>query len=137
MVFLDSTIERHDIVFMSEVHGHSIISFFSLLRCINLAKEYVVIDDFFDRDDQRPTSLHIFRDDTWGKGKILWTGLGLTEKLLFEFLYIFGVEPERVTRYFGHHNHAVLLIDTRGVKEFRDRWIGHPSLKSFLELNLR
>jgi Protein of unknown function (DUF1698) len=133
--YLDPSVPQHDIVFMSEVLIHSIFPDFSLLRSLNLAKEWLVIDDFFSRSDSAPAMLRLMRD--FRTGKISWTGFSMTEKLLFQFLYAYGVEPSRVARYHDPMGeHAVFVIDTRGVAEFRRKVIGHESLFSSLRASM-
>jgi SAM-dependent methyltransferase len=43
-IMLDLTIPRHDVVFMSEVHGHFVDPMFGILRALNLAKETLILD---------------------------------------------------------------------------------------------
>jgi SAM-dependent methyltransferase len=127
--YFDPSIPVFDIVFMSEVLIHSITPEFSLLRALNLANEFLIIDDFFARDPATPARLHLMRDTK--TGKITWTGYTWTEALFFQFLYMYGVEPERVLRYHDPlGEHTLMVIDTSGMRKFRSEMIGHSSLQS-------
>lgn len=133
--YLDPSVPQHDVVFMSEVLIHSIFPAFSLLRALNLAKEWLVVDDFFMRNESSPAELRLMRDAR--TGKITWTGFAMTEKLFFQFLYVYGVEPSRVRRYHDPMGeHTVFVIDTRGLADFRRRVIGHESLFSSLQASM-
>lgn len=130
----DRSLAPHDVVFMSEVFISSVLPFYSLLRAVNLAREYVIIDDFFTPAPDQPAALRMFRDTSWSSERIAWTGFAMTEQLLLEFLYLFGVEPSRVKRYHGHNGHAVMVIDTRDAFRFRDEHVAHPALRSMLAM---
>jgi len=133
--YLDPSVPQHDVVFMSEVLIHSIFPAFSLLRALNLAKAWLVVDDFFMRNESSPAELRLMRDAR--TGKITWTGFAMTEKLFLQFLYAYGVEPSRVRRYHDPMGeHTVFVIDTLGVGEFRKRIIGHESLFSSLQASM-
>jgi len=133
--YLDPSVPPHDIVFMSEVLIHSIFPDFSLLRALNLAKECLVIDDFFRRDAAVPAALHLMRD--YRTGKISWTGFTMTESLLLQFLYMYGIDPSKVTRYHDPMGeHSVIVIDTRKIQEFRSATIGHDSLVSSVRASM-
>ncbi len=133
--YLDPSVPPHDIVFMSEVLFHSVFPDFSLLRALNLAKSYLVIDDFVSRNPEQPACLHLMTDPK--NGKISWTGFTMTESVFFQLLYMYGVEPERVTRHYDPMGeHTVFVIDTSDIPNHRQRIVGHPSLVSSLEASM-
>jgi 2-polyprenyl-3-methyl-5-hydroxy-6-metoxy-1,4-benzoquinol methylase len=133
--YLDPSVPPHDIVLMSEVLIHSIFPDFSLLRALNLAKEFLIIDDFFRRDQAVPASLHLMRD--YRTGKITWTGFTMTEALLLQFLHMYGIEPSKVMRYHDPMGeHSVIVVDTRHIQAFRSSMIGHDSLTSSVKASM-
>jgi hypothetical protein len=70
-------------------------------------------------------------------GKISWTGFSMTEALLLQFLYMYGIDPSKVTRYHDPMGeHSVSVIDTRKIQEFRRSTIGHDSLASSVKASM-
>jgi SAM-dependent methyltransferase len=135
-VMLDMTIPKHDVVFMSEVHGHFVDPLFGILRAINLAKETLVIDGATGNAAGLEIDLGAGVDPR--TGALTYHAWLLSDGLMMSYLYLCGIEPERVTRYVAPwQNHVCYVIDTTGVQEFRRNNEINPCNTSFLEMELK
>lgn len=134
-VMLDMTIPRHDVVFMSEVHGHFVDPLFGILRAINLATEMLILDGAAGNSAGLEIDLGAGVDpQTGGLTYHAWL---LSDGLMMSYLYLCGVEPERVTRYVAPWpNHVCYVIDTTGVEEFRRRNDFNHCNTSFINMEL-
>jgi predicted RNA methylase len=119
-VMLDLTIERHDVVFMSEVYTHFIDPLFGLLRAVNLARHTLIIDGPVLTRTTSLMHLNVSVDRKSGRPEFLaWT---MGDRLLLHYLALCGVAPEKVVRYVSPlRNHIVYVIDTREVDDYRRR----------------
>lgn len=117
---LDRSIEKHDIVFLSEVHNHFPLPFYGLLRVINLAKELVIFDNsgVIARPDQQ-FYFRTFRNPD--NGRINFTHFNMSEGLMMHMLDLFGIPVNRVRALKSPltDNHVLYLIDTSNID--RDR----------------
>ena len=134
-VMLDMTIQKHDVVFMSEVHSHFVDPFFGILRAVNLAKETLIIDGAAGNGPGLVIDLGAgVHPQTGGLTYHAWL---LSDGLMMSFLYLCGVEAERVTRYVAPwQNHICYVIDTTGVKEFRRKNEINPINTSFINMQM-
>lgn len=117
-VMLDLTLERHDVVFMSEVYTHFIDPLLGLLRAVNLARETLIIDGPVVAHQSARMHLNVAIDEVSGRPTYLaWT---MSDGLMLSYLALCGVAPEKVVRYISPlRNHILYVIDTRGVDEYR------------------
>lgn len=129
-------LEPHDVVFTSEVQGHSIVPFHSFLRCLGLARETLVIDDYFGWDDTTTGQLRLVGDGT--REGVAWTGHALSEHNILKLCHLAGVPPRNVRRYrdgrTADNHHTLLVIDVTGAAARREVVLKHPSLRSMVEL---
>jgi SAM-dependent methyltransferase len=134
-VMLDMTIPRHDVVFMSEVHGHFVDPFLGILRAINLAKETLVLDGAAGNAAGLEIDLSAGVDPD--SGSFTYHAWLLSDGLMMAYLYLCGVEPERVTRYVAPwQTHICYVIDTTNVEEFRRKNDFNPCNTSFLGMKM-
>lgn len=134
-VMLDLTIPRHDVVFMSEVHGHFVDPFFGILRAINLAKETLVLDGAAGNAAGLEIDLAAgVNPETGGFTYHAWL---LSDGLMMSYLFLCGVEPERVTRYVAPwQTHICYVIDTTNVEEFRRKNDFNHCNTSFINMKM-
>jgi SAM-dependent methyltransferase len=133
---LDLSVERHDIVFMSEVHSHFVDPLFGILRAINLAKEHLVIDGAAINSDNIEIDLNGKIDEF--TNKLDFHAWCLSDALMLRYLYLCGVEINRVIRYTAPWpNHIVYVIDTSNVEEMRKKNNFQPCNTSFINNQFR
>ena len=133
---LDLTIPKHDVVFMSEVHGHFIDPLYGVLRAINLANETLILDGAADPAAGLGLDLGAGVDPA--TGRLTYHAWLMSDGLMLSYLYLCGVEPQRVTRYVAPWpNHIAYVIDTTGVAEFRRVNDFHPANTSFINMAFR
>jgi 2-polyprenyl-3-methyl-5-hydroxy-6-metoxy-1,4-benzoquinol methylase len=130
-LLLDLTIQKHDIVFLSEVHNHFLVPFFGLLRILNLARELVIFDasGIIPSDEQ---GLQLYTGTSQSSGNLIYTHVNMTDRLMLDFLGAMGIERGRITRYRAPNGayHTLFVINTRGRNIER-----HPEyLKRFMNL---
>lgn len=128
--YYDSRIEPHDIVFLSEVLIHSLVPFHSIITLVNLAKEYLIIDERFPRQSVAP-DFSIRKSNQ--SGKIMFTNFLIRELVFLKYLYILGIDPGCATRYHDPGGERTLwVINTCGATVKRSARIHHPSMQSML-----
>lgn len=136
-------LEPHDIVFMSEVFTHSPCPFSSLYRSVMLAKETLIIDDFFERDASIPFDFYVALSETplnlgeagfSKQSQIVFTSTSISEQLMLKTLRMVGILPEKVRRLRDPNvdRHTLLIIDTRGSKEIREHEMVQVYLQSMM-----
>jgi 2-polyprenyl-3-methyl-5-hydroxy-6-metoxy-1,4-benzoquinol methylase len=133
---LDLTLQRHDIVFMSEVHGHFVDPLFGISRAVNLAKEWLVIDGAAHPGDH--IGLEIGGGIDTATGKLDYHSWIMSDGLMLTYLFLCGVPPERVHRYIAPwHDHIMYVIDTSEVDRFRDANRFQACNTSFIQMNFK
>jgi len=119
-------IEPHDIVFYSEVLGHSLVPHHAFLRTLGLAKELVIADEFFGWDDKTDGQFFMSGDP---EKELFWTGYAVSENAALTLCYLAGVDLSKVTRYRNQFdgNSTLMIIPMDGAAEGRRRRLRHPS----------
>lgn len=134
---LDSSLEKHDIVFLSEVHNHFLLPFLGLLRLVNIARETLVIDTVSDLVPDHGATM----GSGWltAQRQLIYHTMQMSDGLLLDFLNLVGVPPSRITRYSAPDQpfHNVYVIDTRDLAETRARRRYPEYLQDVLELKFR
>lgn len=131
---LDLTIPKHDIVFMSEVHGHFVDPLFGILRALNLSNETVVIDGA--AGNTTALEMHLGGGIDPVTGKLTYHAWTMSDGMFMSYLTLCGVEPERVTRYIAPWpNHICYVIDTRGLDAYRAANAFQPCNTSFVKMD--
>jgi SAM-dependent methyltransferase len=130
---LDLRLPEHDIVFMSEVHGHFVDPLFGILRAVNLARETLIIDGAALPHNEIAVDLSSeIEPET---KKLFYHAWIMSDGLMLKFLFLCGVEPQRVKRYVAPWpNHIVYVVDTRNVAAFRKINDFQPGNTSFINM---
>lgn len=143
--------KAYDIVFMSEVLTHSPCPVSTIYSSVLLAKECLIFDDFFDRSDSTTLDFYIAtRRTVWGPkdstkdngpwsaksdpAEFIFLAASVSEKLLLTSLRIAGVLPEAVRRLHDPSvdRHSLIIVDTRGARERREKEIWGPYLRPMI-----
>jgi 2-polyprenyl-3-methyl-5-hydroxy-6-metoxy-1,4-benzoquinol methylase len=128
-------IPRHDIVFLSEVLGHSVVPFHSLFRILGLANEWLIMDEFAIWNDPRGGQFTLMGYPE--SGGIQWITQTLSERMILSACYLVGVPLSDVTRYRDDRAkdtiHTVWLINTRAADKRRRDIILSESLRVPIE----
>jgi len=128
---LDLTLPKHDIVFMSEVHAHFVDPLFGILRAVNLARETLIIDGAALPSEN--VELDLGGEVDSETKKLLYHAWIMSDGLMLRYLWLCGVEPERVRRYAAPWpNHVLYVIDTTNVDSFRKTFDFQPCNASFI-----
>lgn len=128
---LDLSLPKHDIVFMSEVHAHFVDPLFGILRAVNLAKKTLIIDG--PALPSENIELDLGGEVNSETRKLLYHAWIMSDGLMLRYLWLCGVEPERVTRYTAPWpNHILYVIDTANVESFRKTFDFQPCNFSFI-----
>jgi SAM-dependent methyltransferase len=134
---LDLSLERHDIVFLSEVHNHFLLPFLGLLRLVNLSREALVLDTVSDCVPDHGASL----SSGWltEQKQLIYHVIQFSDGLIVDFLNLVGVPPSRITRYSAPDQpwHNVYVIDTRDLAETRARRRYPEYLRDVIDLKFR
>ncbi len=131
---LDMSLPSHDVVFMSEVLGHFVDPLFGIIRAINLAKETLIIDNAAMPSLNYEIDLGAGFDPS--TGKMTYHAWLLSDGLMLAYLFLCGVSPERVKRYFAPwENHIVYVIDTRNIEiDRKTNGLQQPCNISFINM---
>jgi 2-polyprenyl-3-methyl-5-hydroxy-6-metoxy-1,4-benzoquinol methylase len=130
---LDLTLPQYDVVFMSEVYGHFVDPFFGILRALNLSRQVLVIDNATLTSPGRAIDIGAGVDPE--TGKLTYHAWILSDELILSYLFLCGVQPERITRYIAPwQNHIVYVIDTSDVPNFRIQNDFQPCNTSFINM---
>jgi SAM-dependent methyltransferase len=116
----------HDIVFYSEVLGHSLVPHHAFLRTLGLARELVIADEYFGWDDE--TNGQFFLSDDPDHA-LMWTGFVISENAALTLCHLAGVDLANVTRYRNQYNRSstLMIIRMDGAAERRQARLRHVS----------
>jgi SAM-dependent methyltransferase len=130
---LDLRLPKHDVIFMSEVHGHFVDPLFGILRAVNLARETLIIDGAaLPHNDIAMDLSSEIEPET---NKLFYHAWIMSDGLMLKYLFLCGVEPERVKRYVAPWpNHIVYVVDTSNVAGFRKINEFQPGNTSFIDM---
>jgi SAM-dependent methyltransferase len=125
-------IEPHDVVFYSEVLGHSLVPHHAFLRTLGLAKELVIADEYFGWDAEANSGQFFMSGDP--DREMMWTGCAISEHTALTLCYLAGIELSGVLRYRNQYNHGstLMIIPMQGAAECRNRRLRQPSQRMMI-----
>ena len=130
---LNLSLPKYDVVFMSEVYAHFVDPLFGLLKALNFSNEWLILDNATLTTPGYGIDLGAGVDPV--TKRLTYHAWILSDQLILTYLYLCGVEPERIIRYFPPWaNHVIYVIDTRNVETFRVTNDFQPCNTSFINM---